>query len=111
MARPLPARPPIGVRCSLRLRTRRLRVHRSLALAIAIASAVAVPASAQSPKPAAAAPLPAVPPLALTGAQADNVSRIIGAAITDDTAWQRLAYLSDRIGNRISGSAHLDAAI
>ena len=85
-------------------------MHRSLVFALVIAIAAATPAGAQAPKPA-AAPLPAVPPLVLTSAQTDNVSRIIGAAITDDTAWQRLAYLSDRIGNRISGSSHLDAAI
>jgi carboxypeptidase Q len=37
--------------------------------------------------------------------------RLIGAALSDDTGFQRLAYLSDRIGNRLSGSAPLDHAI
>ncbi len=37
--------------------------------------------------------------------------RLIGAALTDDTAYRRLAYLSDRIGNRLSGSPQLDKAI
>ncbi len=37
--------------------------------------------------------------------------RIIGAAIVDDTGWNRLAYLGDRIGHRLSGSAALDKAI
>lgn len=41
----------------------------------------------------------------------ESVARIIGAALTDDTAYQRLAYLTDRIGNRLSGSAQLDTAI
>jgi carboxypeptidase Q len=37
--------------------------------------------------------------------------RILGAALVDDTAYRRLEWLSDRIGNRLSGSAALDAAI
>ena len=37
--------------------------------------------------------------------------RLVGAALSDDTAYRRLAYLSDRIGNRLSGSPRLDAAI
>jgi carboxypeptidase Q len=36
---------------------------------------------------------------------------LLGAALTDDTAYRRLAFLTDRIGNRLSGSAALDAAI
>ncbi len=41
----------------------------------------------------------------------EAAGRIIGAALTDDTAYRRLAYLTDSIGNRLSGSAQLDAAI
>lgn len=41
----------------------------------------------------------------------DLAGRIIGAAIVDDTGWKRLAYLGDRIGHRLSGSAALDKAI
>lgn len=37
--------------------------------------------------------------------------RIIGAALTTNKAWERLAYLTDRIGNRLSGSANLERAI
>ena len=37
--------------------------------------------------------------------------RIIGAALTDNTAWTRLGYLTDRIGHRLSGSANLERAI
>lgn len=70
-------------------------MYRSLALVIAML-VVAIPAPAQ---------------VKLTDAQRDNVSRIVGAAINDDTAWRRLAYLSDRIGHRISGSPQLDAAV
>jgi carboxypeptidase Q len=41
-------------------------------------------------------------------AQAD---RILAAARDDGTAYARLGYLCDRIGNRLSGSPSLDAAI
>ena len=37
--------------------------------------------------------------------------RIIGAALTSSRAYQRLAYLTDRIGNRLSGSSNLERAI
>jgi carboxypeptidase Q len=37
--------------------------------------------------------------------------RIIGAALTTNRAYERLAYLTDRIGNRISGSTNLERAI
>ncbi|HZV02734.1 MAG TPA: M20/M25/M40 family metallo-hydrolase [Planctomycetota bacterium] len=40
-----------------------------------------------------------------------SAERLIGAALEDDTGYRRLAYLSDRIGNRLSGSASLDRAI
>ena len=37
--------------------------------------------------------------------------RIIGAALTTNRAYERLAYLTDHIGNRISGSTNLERAI
>jgi carboxypeptidase Q len=37
--------------------------------------------------------------------------RIIGAALTNNRAYQRLAYLTDHIGNRLSGSTNLERAI
>ena len=37
--------------------------------------------------------------------------RIIGAALTKNQAWERLEYLTDRIGNRLSGSHNLERAI
>jgi carboxypeptidase Q len=37
--------------------------------------------------------------------------RIIGAALTYNKAWERLAYLTDHIGNRLSGSTNLERAI
>jgi carboxypeptidase Q len=37
--------------------------------------------------------------------------RIIGAALTSNKAYSRLSYLTDRIGNRLSGSKNLERAI
>ena len=41
----------------------------------------------------------------------EPVSRILQAATRDDFAWQRLAYLTDTFGNRLSGSQSLADAI
>jgi len=38
-------------------------------------------------------------------------ARIIGAALTSDRAYERLAHLTDHIGNRLSGSQNLERAI
>src|SRR5678815_2571644 len=38
-------------------------------------------------------------------------ARIIGAALTSDRAYTRLAHLTDHIGNRLSGSTNLERAI
>src|SRR3982751_2520988 len=38
-------------------------------------------------------------------------SRLIGEAVSSTFAWDRLATLTDTIGNRLSGSAALDRAI
>ena len=38
-------------------------------------------------------------------------AKIIGAALTSDKAYKRLAHLTDNIGNRLSGSANLERAI
>jgi len=40
-----------------------------------------------------------------------SAARIIGAALTSDKAYQRLAHLTDHIGNRLSGSENLELAI
>ena len=64
------------------------------------------PAPPVPPKPV---PLPA--PQIRADEYRDEAARIVGAALTDDTAYRRLAYLSDRIGNRLSGSAQLEEAI
>lgn len=41
----------------------------------------------------------------------EAASRLIGEALSSDAAWQRLAYLGDTFGPRLSGSPNLDAAI
>lgn len=41
----------------------------------------------------------------------EPATRIIGAALGDRFAWERLAELSDNIGNRLSGSPQLEQAI
>jgi carboxypeptidase Q len=41
----------------------------------------------------------------------DAASRLIGASLASDEAWQRLAYIGDTFGNRLSGSPNLEAAI
>ncbi|HWF88914.1 MAG TPA: hypothetical protein VN659_08770, partial [Pyrinomonadaceae bacterium] len=38
-------------------------------------------------------------------------AKIIGAALTSDRAYSRLAHLTDHIGNRLSGSENLERAI
>lgn len=41
----------------------------------------------------------------------ERAARIIGAALTSDMAYRRLAWLTDRIGNRLSGSESLERAV
>lgn len=41
----------------------------------------------------------------------EPASRLIGAALADRFAWQRLAELTDTVGHRLSGSPELDRAI
>jgi carboxypeptidase Q len=40
-----------------------------------------------------------------------SAARIIGAALTSEKAYERLAYLTDHIGHRLSGSKNLEQAI
>ena len=64
------------------------------------------PAATASPSPV---PLP--PPTVKIDAYRATAARIIGGALTSDKAYSRLAYLTDRIGNRLSGSKNLELAI
>jgi len=41
----------------------------------------------------------------------DVAARLIGAALVDEGGWEKLSYLTTRIGNRLSGSASLEQAV
>ncbi|HEX7774235.1 MAG TPA: hypothetical protein VF435_17550 [Pyrinomonadaceae bacterium] len=56
-------------------------------------------------------PAPLPPPTVRIDGHRAAAARIIGAALTSDRAYERLAYLTDRIGNRLSGSKSLERAI
>lgn len=47
----------------------------------------------------------------LTERYRDTAGRILGAALTDTEGWDKLTYLTTRIGHRLSGSAQLEQAI
>jgi len=50
------------------------------------------------------------PPTVKIGPYREPAGRIIGAALTSDKAYARLAHLTDSIGNRLSGSTNLERA-
>src|SRR6185503_14505635 len=64
-----------------------------------------------------AAPEPAPPtPVGETPAgpadpRKPTADKIIAAALADDGAWQKLAWLTDRVGHRLSGSKGLEDAV
>jgi len=64
---------------------------------------------AQFPPPAVDVPRRAAPEW--LAPYRDAAGRLLGEAVAGDAAWQRLAYLGDTYGNRISGSPNLEAAI
>jgi hypothetical protein len=47
----------------------------------------------------------------LTESYRETAGRILGAALTDDLGYQKLAHLTTAIGNRLSGSSGLERAI
>ncbi|HEY6218135.1 MAG TPA: hypothetical protein VIW74_15815, partial [Pyrinomonadaceae bacterium] len=57
------------------------------------------------------APAPLPPPTVKVDPFRGAAARIIGAALTSDRAYARLAHLTDHIGNRLSGSTNLERAI
>ena len=75
---------------------------------------VALGQQSQSPSPS-PSPSPAPVPLPPPNVKIDNyraaAGRIIGAALTSNRAYARLAHLTDHIGNRLSGSKGLERAI
>lgn len=53
----------------------------------------------------------APPAESLTDRYRETAARLIGAALTDEEGWEKLAHLSLRIGHRLSGSPGLEEAI
>lgn len=66
------------------------------------------PSPTPSPSPT---PTPLPPPTVRIGAYRAPAGRIIGAALTSNKAYERLSYLTDKIGHRLSGSESLERAI
>lgn len=64
----------------------------------------------QTPSPT-PTPVPLPPPTVRIDDYRAAAGRIIGAALTSEKAYTRLAHLTDHIGNRISGSQNLERAI
>jgi carboxypeptidase Q len=56
-------------------------------------------------------PTPLPPPTVKIDGYRAATARIIGAALTSDRAYSRLAHLTDQIGHRLSGSKGLERAI
>jgi len=56
-------------------------------------------------------PTPMPPPTVKIDRYRAAAARIIGAALTSDRAYSRLAHLTDHIGHRLSGSQNLERAI
>ena len=56
-------------------------------------------------------PTPLPPPTVKIDSYRNAAARIIGAALTSEHAYDRLAHLTDHIGNRLSGSTNLERAI
>ncbi|HEV7905162.1 MAG TPA: M28 family metallopeptidase [Pyrinomonadaceae bacterium] len=62
-------------------------------------------------RPAAQKPAMPLQPRVKIDAYRERAARIIGAALTSDRAYRRLAHLTDHIGHRLSGSNNLERAI
>ena len=68
-------------------------------------------AAQQPPGSPTPTPTPMPPPTVKIDPYRAAAARIIGAALTSDRAYSRLAHLTDHIGNRLSGSQNLERAI
>src|SRR3954462_10724052 len=82
-----------------------MRRRVGLALAVALFALVAATPAAQRPAAAGAAKP------GWLDAYRDPAARLIGEAVSSTFAWDRLAVLTDTIGNRLSGTPALDRAI
>ena len=95
-----------------------MRCLKLFALFSTLIFSIAFHSTAQTQNPTAqalATPTPAPSPLPPPTVKVDPfrgaAARIIGAALTSDRAYARLAHLTDHIGNRLSGSTNLERAI
>lgn len=95
-----------------------MRFLQLVALVSTIVCITGLTIQAQQPGPGAqplASPTPTPTPLPPPTVRIENyrvaAARIIGAALTSDRAYSRLAHLTDHIGNRLSGSKNLERAI
>src|SRR5436190_14528703 len=85
-------------------------ILRPLAIALLLLSAVAL-AKAESQFPPPAVDVAKHAPAGWLAPYREATSRLVGEAVSSDAAWQRLAYLGDTYGHRLSGSPNLEAAI
>ena len=85
-----------------------LRLLSSFLLAVLL---INVPAFTQQQPQPTQPPVVLPPPTVKIDDYRAVAARIIGAALTSDRAYQRLAHLTDHIGNRLSGSKSLERAI
>jgi carboxypeptidase Q len=85
-----------------------VRFLQLLALAFIFTVTSIAQAQTQAPSPT---PVPLPPPTVKIDRYRAAAARIIGAALTSDRAYSRLAHLTDHIGNRLSGSKNLERAI
>ena len=77
---------------------RTLHAMTRLTIATAILLALTTSIAAQKPK-------------TLEQEYRDVAGKLIGAAVVDEGGWEKLSYLTTRIGNRLSGSTALEAAV
>src|SRR5262245_47849465 len=73
-------------------------MKRQILALITIALLVGTTGSAQKPK-------------TLDQEYREVAGRLIGAALVDEGGWEKLSWLTTRIGNRLSGSPSLDRAL
>ena len=81
--------------------------HASIARSLLVAAAIV---ATRLPAPAAASAQQADDSATIAGYRA-TAARLIAAATADSAAWLRLAELTDRFGNRLSGSESLERAL
>jgi carboxypeptidase Q len=106
---------PVGSDIHLEAEEGSHNLRRISALTLALTfflAAVPAPRRAAPPQRAQApAPAPLPPARVRVEAYRERAARLIGAALTSDVAYHRLALLTDRIGHRLSGSENLQRAI